>query len=191
MNTWGLFGKLVKQKLTEEQVATLFVNTTFESVEAGWPLVAEAINECASFATRPQLDPNDYGRFLLAVVAANLQSIPKHFEAGVDRRLVQRICAKFARAFDMSNDDFTKRVQAYRSYMKQVNHPSKKLDRGFTRLVMYKYHLIAHQDAYFASISSPDPNIQRELHGLLVNFLWDWEEFVSTYRVKAQPELEF
>ena len=49
MNTWGLFGKLVKQKLTEEQVATLFVNTTFESVEAGWALVAESINECTGF----------------------------------------------------------------------------------------------------------------------------------------------
>lgn len=190
MNTWGLFGKLVKQKLTEEQVATLFVNTTFESVEAGWALVAESINECTGFVRSPQVDPEDYGRFLLAVVAANLQSIPKHFEAGVDRRLVQRICAKFARALDLTNDDFTRRVSTYRSYMKQVNHPSKKIDRGFTRLVMYKYNLIPFQDPYFASISTPDPNVQKELHELLVHFLWDWEEFVSTYKVKAQPELE-
>ena len=127
---------------------------------------------------------------LLAVVVANLQSIPKHFAPGVDRRLVQRICAKFARALDIPTDDFTRRVSSYRSFMKQVNHPSKKVDRGMARLVMFKYQLMPFQDAYFSAMSNPDPNIEKELRNLMVHFLWDWQEFVSTYRVKAQPQLE-
>ncbi len=190
MNNWGIFGKLVKQKLTEEQVAALFVETTFDSVEAGWPLVAEFLNECPHFVQSPQLNPEDYGRFLLAVVVANLQSIPKHFEAGVDRRLVQRICAKFARAIGISNHDFTTKISAYRSFMKQVNQPSKKLDRGMARLVLYKYHLMNHQEDYFSSMSTPHPQLEKELREMMVHFLWDWEEFVETYRVKAQPKLE-
>lgn len=189
MNNWGIFGKLVKQKLTEEQVATLFVNTTFESVESGWPVIAEYLNDCPHFVASPEVDPNDYGRFLLAVVVANLQSIPKHFEAGVDRRLVQRICAKFARAIGIPTDDFTRKVSAYRSFMKQVNQPSKKLDRGMARLVMYKYQLMPFQEDYFSSMSNPHPHIEKELRSMMLHFLWDWEEFVSTYRVKAQPEV--
>lgn len=180
----------MKQKLTEEQVAQLFVNTTFESVENGWPLVAEYLNECPHFVQSPGVNPEDYGRFLLAVVVANLQSIPKHFPPGVDRRIVQRICAKFARALDISTDEFNRKVGSYRYFMKQVNRPSKKVDRGMARLVMYKYQLMPFQDPYFSSLSTPDPNIEKELRNMMVHFLWDWEEFVTTYRVKAQPDLE-
>ncbi len=190
MNTWGIFRKVVKQKLTEEQVAALFVKTTFESVENGWPLVAEFLNESPYFERSPELNADDYGRFLLTVVVANLQSIPKHFEAGVDRRLVQRICAKFARAIGITNQDFTTKVSGYRSFMKQVNHPSKKLDRGMAKLVLYKYQLMTFQDPYFSSMSTPHPQLEKELREMMVHFLWDWEEFVETYRVKAQPQLE-
>lgn len=190
MNTWGIFRKVVKQKLTEEQVAALFVETTFESVESGWPLVAEFLNECPYFVQSPELSTEDYGRFLLAVVVANLQSIPKHFEAGVDRRLVQRICAKFARAIGIANHEFTGKVSAYRSFMKQVNQPSKKLDRGMARLVLYKYHLMNHQEPYFSSMSTPHPQLEKDLREMMVLFLWDWEEFVETYRVKPQPKVE-
>ena len=58
------------------------------------------------------------------------------------------------------------------------------------RLVMFKYQLMPFQDAYFSAMSNPDPNIEKELRNLMVHFLWDWQEFVSTYRVKAQPQLE-
>jgi hypothetical protein len=189
MNTWAIFRKLNRQKLTEEQIAELFVATTFESVENGWPLVAEFLNENPHFIQSPELDPEDYGKFLLAVVVANLQSIPKHFEAGVDRRLVTRICAKFALAIGITSDEFTRKVSTYRSFMKQVNQPSKKLDRGMARLVMYKYQLMRFQDPYFSSMSNPDPQIERDLRTMMVHFLWDWEDFVTQYRVKPQPQL--
>ena len=40
MKNLGLLSWLSKKKLTDEQVANIFVNTSFETVEQGWPQVA-------------------------------------------------------------------------------------------------------------------------------------------------------
>ena len=37
MKNLGLLSWLSKKKLTDEQVANIFVNTSFETVEQGWP----------------------------------------------------------------------------------------------------------------------------------------------------------
>ena len=43
MKNLGLLSWLSKKKLTDEQVANIFVNTSFETVERGWPQVAEGL----------------------------------------------------------------------------------------------------------------------------------------------------
>lgn len=185
MRNLGLFSWLAKRKLSEEQVANVFVETTFETVENGWPEVAAFLNEAKGFTRSPQLDPEDYGRFLMIIVAGNLQLIPKHFDAGVDRLIIQRICSKFARQLDLSPETFTHKVKQYRSFMKQINHPSKNIVLAMTRAVFYKYHLNQYQAPYFRDMNTPEPNIQRELQKLMSHFLWDWEAFNDSYRVVA------
>ena len=78
MRNAGLFSWMTKKKLTEELVATFFVETTFETVENGWPEVASFLNDCPGFEKSPTLDPEDYGRFLMIIVSANIQMIPKN-----------------------------------------------------------------------------------------------------------------
>ena len=65
MKNLGFLNWIAKRKLTEEQVANAFVQTTFETVEEGWPEVAAFLNESEIFLTSPELDPEDYGRFLM------------------------------------------------------------------------------------------------------------------------------
>ena len=78
MKNLGLFSWLSKRKLSEEQVACVFVNTTFESVEQGWPEIAAFLNEAPGFVQSPNLDPEDYGRFLMINVAAS--DYPANFQ---------------------------------------------------------------------------------------------------------------
>ena len=174
---------MTKKKLTEEQVATFFVDTTFETVENGWPEVADFLNVCSGFEQSPALDPEDYGRFLMIIVSANIQMIPKHFDSGVDRQVIQRICSKFARALDIAPETFASKVKQYRAFMKQINRPSKNVSTAMTRAVFYKYHLNQYQDAYFRDMNTPEPNIQRDLKQLMEHFLWDWDAFTESYRV--------
>lgn len=183
MRNLGLFSWLAKRKLSEEQVANVFVETTFETVENGWPEVSAFLNEARGFTRNPQLDPQDYGRFLMIIVAGNLQMIPKHFDAGVDRQIIQRIFSKFARQLDLSPEAFAQKVKQYRAFMKQINHPSKNIVLAMTRAVFYKYHLNQFQEPYFRDMNTPEPNTQRELQQLMSHFLWDWEAFNESYRV--------
>jgi hypothetical protein len=76
MKNLGLISWLAKRKLSEEQVAHVFVETTFETVEQGWPELAAFLNESDGFIQCPKLDPEDYGRFLMIIVSANIQLIP-------------------------------------------------------------------------------------------------------------------
>ena len=188
MKNLGLFSWLSKRKLSEEQVACVFVNTTFESVEQGWPEIAAFLNEAPGFVQSPNLDPEDYGRFLMINVAANIQLIPQHFDSGVDRQIIQRIFSKFARALDIAPEDFASKVKHYRSFMKQVNKPSKNAVTAMTRAIFYKYHLNQFQAPFFRDMNSPNPTIQRELKELMEHFLWDWPAFNETYRVVSVKE---
>ena len=38
------------------------------------------LNAAPGFDTSPHLNPEDYGKFLMIVVSANLGLIPKHFD---------------------------------------------------------------------------------------------------------------
>ena len=184
MKNLGLFSWMTRRKLTEEQVAALFVETTFETVEQGWPEIAAFLNESPVFIQRPNLDEEDYGRFLMIIVSANLQLIPKHFESEVDRQIIQHICSKLRWPLAQPGRLHLK-GENYRSFMKQINRPSKNLVTAMTRAIFYKYHLNQFQEPYFRDMNTPEPNIQRELKSLMAHFLWDWDAFTENYRVSA------
>ena len=64
MKNLGLLSWLSKKKLTDEQVANIFVNTSFETVEQGWPQVALSSRTAPpEFDAAPTSTKEDYGRF--------------------------------------------------------------------------------------------------------------------------------
>ena len=184
----GLLNWLSKRKLTDEQVANIFVNTTFETVELGWPEIASLLNMIPEFETVPELDTSDYGRFLMIVVAANLSHVPKHFDNGVDRAIIKRCCAKFGLALGIPKDKFENKVKEFRTFMKKVNHPSHNTTTGMTRAVLYKYNLIEKQEDYFKDMNVPNPIIQKCLRDVMVSFIWDWDEISDNYKVNITEE---
>ena len=183
MKNLGLLNWLSKGKLTDEQVANIFVNTSFETVELGWPQVASLINLMPEFEKAPELDSEDYGKFLMIVVAANLSHIPHHFDHGVDRAIIRRCIAKFSLALGVSKEKFASKVKEYRSFMKKINHPSKNTTRAMTMAIIYKYDLIACQDKYFRDMNVPNPIIQQALKEVMSNFHWDMEDISDKYKI--------
>ena len=190
MKNLGLLSWLSKRKLTDEQVANIFVNTSFETVELGWPEVASLLNMMPEFEKAPELDSEDYGKFLMIVVAANLSHVPKHFANGVDRAIINRCISKFSRALGVPKDKFAKKVKEFRNFMKEINRPSKNTTTAVTRAVIYKYDLIDCQDAYFRDMNVPNPIIQKALRDLMVSFIWDWDEISDNYTVDITEEEE-
>ena len=95
-----MLGILAKKRITDAQVANLFVNATLEAVEKGWPVVAQYIQDCPEFVIRPEIDDQDFGKFLMVVVSANFEYIPAYFDAGHDREIIRQCIVKFAHVCD-------------------------------------------------------------------------------------------
>ena len=188
MKNFGLLNWLAKRKLTDEKVANIFVNSTFESVEKGWPEVSALLNASTEFEKDPGLNENDYGRFLMIVVAANLSLVPNHFDPGVDRAIIKRCCAKFGLALGVPKEDFALKVKQYRIFMKKINHPSNNTLTAMTRAVFYKYGLIEAQKSYFKDMNVPDPIIMKNLRDVMENSTMDWDEICDNYRVTTTKE---
>ena len=77
-----MFSTLIKRKVTEKQMANLFVNGLFKLVEEGFPEVASFINNDSCFEISPNIQDEHYDNFALIVLAGNL----KYLERGKTNR---------------------------------------------------------------------------------------------------------
>lgn len=176
----SIFGK---RKLSDNQVSNIFVNAILDSVEKGWPEVSAFISDSPEFVKSPELDPEDYGRFLMIVIAANFCYIPKHFEGGHDSCIIKLSVAKFAALFDMEVSDFAKKVKEYKGVLSRVNIPSNNTLYAMSKAVFFKYELNQYQEQYFQSLKTPNPIFLKNLDEIMKNFLWDWNAFQDKYKV--------
>lgn len=179
----ALFGK---KKLTNEQVANVFVNALIESVENGFPEVAGFVNDSPEFTHSPRIDEGDYGRFLMIVIAANTVEVTRHFQSGHDQEIIAFAMRKFARVFDMEVESFARMIKEYKAFINRVNHPSKNLVYGMSRAVFHKYELNEYQLEYYKKLNAPNPIFLKNLDRLIENFLWNWAAFEEKYKVVAE-----
>ncbi len=176
----ALFGK---KKVTDLQIANFFVHTTIDAVEDAWPELAGFINDSPEFDARPSLSEEDYGQFLLIVIAANFNTITANFDEGHDKEIIRSSVHKFAEAFDLPVDTFARKVKEYREFLSRVNHPSKNTLYSMSKGIFFKYDLNRYQVEYFKSLNTPNPIFLKNMNELLSNFLWDWTVIKDKYRL--------
>ncbi|NNE55608.1 MAG: hypothetical protein HKN32_06285 [Flavobacteriales bacterium] len=177
----AIFGR---KKITESQVADLFVNHTLDVVDQGWPVVREFIIDSAEFAVAPEIEEEDYGKFLMIILAVNFSYIPKHFEAGVDREIIRKSVERFAQIFDITPEEFAKKLKDYKSFLSRVNHPSSKMRYSVPKGIFFKYHLNTYQEDYFQKLNTPNPIFLKNLDEVTRHFIWDWNSFKEKFKVK-------
>lgn len=179
----ALFGK---KKLTEDQIANIFVNTTLEAVESGWPYIRDFILDSPEFVKTPDIEESDFGKFLMIVVSANFSYIPQHFESGPDRAIIRRSVEKFATIFDVTPEHFAKKLKEYKSFLSRVNIPSNNMKYALSKAIFFKYGLNQYQEAYFQSLNTPNPIFLKNLDELMLHYIWDWQTFQAKFKVKEQ-----
>ncbi|MDP4828362.1 MAG: hypothetical protein NWR73_11785 [Flavobacteriales bacterium] len=178
-----IFGR---KKISVDAVVKHVVATTLNAVEQGWPEVAGFINDSPEFETRPNVNHEDYGKFLLLVIAGNFNFIPTHFDQGVDKEIIQGLVVQFSDVVGLQPEVFAQKVKEYRDFISRVSHPSKNTLYGMSRAVFYKYNLNHAQEEYFRGLNVPNPIFQKNLSDLLENFIWDWKAFQEKFRVIPQ-----
>ncbi len=179
----AMLGTLIKRRLSDNQVANVFVNALLEVVDNGFKEVAALINDDAAFVASPNITPEQDGEFALVVIVGNLSYLESTFEADQAFRVEKLIFEKLGTLYGMSETEFTKLVREYQSFMTRVNHPSKNMVYAMSKAIFHKYNLNEFQDTYFKRLTAPNPLFLKRMDEVVGNFIWNWDSFFKKYKI--------
>ena len=103
-----MFSTLIKRKLTDNQVANIFINALYDSIDNGFSEVAQLINEDLAFTTSPNIDKDNNGEFGLIVIVGNLSYLESTFDADQAERVETIIFEKLSKFYDLDANAFKK-----------------------------------------------------------------------------------
>ena len=178
-----MFSTLIKRKLTDNQVANIFINALYDSIDNGFSEVAQLINEDLAFTTSPNIDKDNNGEFGLIVIVGNLSYLESTFDADQAERVEAIIFEKLSKFYDLDANRFKIIVKEYQNFILRVNHPSKNWIYGMSKAVFHKYKLNEFQDEYFRRMQAPNPLFLKRMDEVMGNFVWNWDAFFKKYRL--------
>lgn len=178
-----MLGTLIKKRLSDNQVANIFINALFDTVDNGFKEVAQLINEDTAFVRSPEIADKENGEFALIVIVGNLSFLESTFEAEEASRIERIIFEKLAAMYEMSILDFTKMIREYQTFIARINHPSKNMIYGMSKALFHKYGLNEFQDDYFRRMQAPNPLFLKRMDEVIGNFIWNWDAFFKKYKL--------
>ena len=178
-----MFGAILRKKVSDEKLANVFINGLFSSIDNGFPVVAEFINDDPAFVVSPKIPKNHNYEFSLIVIVGNLSFLESAFEPEQADRVESLVYTKLAKAYEMTNLEFKQLVKDYKHLITRLNHPSKNMVYAMSKGIFDKYALYNFQDEYFKRMQSPNPLFLKRMDEIVENFVWDWDAFFKKYRL--------
>jgi len=178
-----MFGTILRKKVSNDKLANVFINSLFNTIDNGFPVVAEFINDDPAFVKSPSVHPNDNFEFGLIVIVGNISFLESSFDPEQADTIEALVYEKLAKIYEMSVPEFKTLVKDYRSLISRLNHPSKNMIYGMSKAIFDKYILYSFQDEYFKRMQSPNPLFLKRMDEVVENFVWDWDGFFKKYRL--------
>lgn len=178
-----MLGTLLKKRLSDTQLANVFLNGIFEIVDNGFVEVVDLINEDLAFVSSPSIPADRNGEFTMIVVVANISTLETTFETVQASRIEKIIFEQLGSLMGVSAVDAEAKVREYQKFMQRINHPSKNMIYAMSKAVFQKYNLNDFQDEYFKRLQSPNPLFLKRMDQIMINFLWDWDSFFKKYKI--------
>lgn len=179
-----MLGTLLKKKLSDNQLASIFLNGIFEMVDNSFVEVVDLINDDVAFVQSPSLSAEKNGQFTMIVVVANISSLESAFETTQANRIERIIFEQLGSLMGKSTAEAEEKVREYQKFMSRINHPSKNLVYAMSKSVFSKYQLNEFQDEYFKRLQAPNPLFLKRLDQMMALFLWDWDSFFKKYKIE-------
>ncbi len=180
-----MLGLSLKRKLTDNQVANIFINALLETIDNGFVEVANMINEDVAFVRSPEIAVNANAEFGMIVIVGNLSFLESTFDPEQAGRVERLIFQKLSKIYGLNEGDFTKIIREYQSFITRVNHPSKNMIYGMSKAVFHKYNLNNFQDEYFRRMQAPNPLFLKRMDEVMTNFIWNWDAFFKKYKLNS------
>jgi len=178
-----MFGTILRKKVSNDKLANVFINSLFSTIDAGFPVVSEFINDDPAFVKSPCISPNDSYEFALVVIVGNISFLESAFDPEQADKIEALVYEKLAKVYEMSVPEFKSLIKDYRSLLSRLNHPSKNTIYGMSKVIFDKYTLYNFQDEYFKRMQSPNPLFLKRMDEVVENFVWDWDGFFKKYRL--------
>ena len=178
-----MFGLAIRKRIDEDKLANIFVNSLLEVVENGFEDVADMINDDPAFETKPDIASNAYEQFLLIIITGNLEFLKNNSLIDDVTGLERKIISKYADIFDLETDQFDNLISKMKTFISQVNFPSKNYLYGISKAIFFKYNLNQYQESYFKSMNTPNPLFLKRIDEVVNHFLWDWDSFFKKHKL--------
>lgn len=175
---------IFKKRITEEQLANVFVNGIFDCIDKGFDEVKLMIKEDPAFIYLPQVENFNDGHFTMIVLVGNIKTLEDSFLPKQLDGLKKNIFQQLSSVFEMEETQFIKLYKEYASFMNKVNYPSKVLLYSMSKALFFKYDLNVYQDDYFKSMKTPNPLFLKRMDKVMKNFIWNWGAFFKNYRLQ-------
>jgi hypothetical protein len=176
-------GVLFKKTVSEEKVATLFVNNVLNSVDTSFTGVADLINNDLQFESPADIGPEDQDAFLMIVITGNLLAINDYFGDEQGDRIKYIIEEKLAAVYEVTPEEFATALDGTIKFFEKVNFPSKKTLYAMSKSVFHRYDLNRFQKTFFKEKKVPDPVFLKHVDEIMGQFLIDWNKFTHKFRV--------
>lgn len=173
----------LKKRLSDNQLANIFVNGLLEVVDNGFIEVASMINEDPAFEYSPDIAPSEIDEFTMIIIVGNLVQLESHFDYNQAVSVETLIVQKFASIYEMSESQFSELVSDYKSFISRVNYPSKNILYGMSKAIFHKYSLNDFQEEYFRNMQAPNPLFLKRMDEIVSNFIWNWEAVEKKYKI--------
>ena len=174
---------LGKKKLAEDEIADLLVNSIFNSVSKSFPDISGIVNDDPNFISSPELDEEDGYQFLLIVLTGNVSFIPKFFESGKDKRIIEHLISRVSNQLEIDKMTLAKDISDCKKHMSRINYPSKNTVYGMSKVFFSRYDLNQFQEDYFKALNSPKPQFLKKMDEVNKMFIFNWKELFEKYKV--------
>ena len=178
-----MFGTILRKKVSDDKLANVFINGLFSTIDNGFPVVADFINEDPSFVNSPNIQSNHNYEFAFIVIVGNLSFLESAFDPEQADKVEGMVYDKLAKVYELEVTEFKQLVKDYKSLISRLNHPSKNMIYGMSKAIFDKYKLYNYQDEYFKRMQTPNPLFLKRMDEIVENFVWDWDAFFKKYRL--------
>lgn len=174
---------LGKKKMTEEAIADVMVNSILNCVSKGFPDVAGIINDDQNFETQPEINDDDGYQFLLIVLTGNICFIPKYFDSGKDKRIIEYLIGKTSELLECEKRQLAQDISDCKKEISRVNYPSKNTVYGMSKVLFFRYRLNQFQEDYFKTLNAPKPQFLKKMDEINKLFIFNWSRLFEKFKV--------
>lgn len=185
LNLRRMLGSLMKKKLSEDKMASVFAKSMLDVIDKGFEDVVGLVKDDPVFVQSPEINSDDIKHFLLIVITANMSMMDQHFLPEQSCRIEDEVYTAFANELGCEELTLRKIVSEYDQDMMRINHPSKNMLYAMSKAFFSKYELNQYQDQYFKRMQAPNPLFLKRMDEIMLNFVWDWEAFFKKFKLRA------